>query len=809
MPYIRKEMAGKFRKKVGALDIIEQAHQLVLKARDMGRSTVPYVQSYIRQVGDVRKEFGLTDEGLATKVGNPEGRSLAINDILSNYTHYTLTPKQVEIAKRQGFVYEEALKLARSYDVDIKELGNADELWQYVARRVKGKRNPVTGLYEMPPPTIGGFKMGAKISAQKERIFEEMIEGVDVGFLYEQPDQVMAHHIQGIYRLIGNKQAQKMVMPLTRQITKEFPLKFGERAIAEPAMRSRAATVEVANAIDRIYTPEQVNQVLRTTADISGAMVGQIAALDVSAPFIQGGPGLGHDLKMGLLGHRSTLWAESYGKMWQSIWNPERINVFRMENAADYKRFIEYGMLTSQSEFVSGVGAAERALAKIPKAGQTVSEAYRQIWGRMGQAYSDFLEIWRFKFIKQMEPVWQREGRDMFELGALSNRMSGTVSAEARGIGPTRKATERILAFAPNYLRASFLLIKDMISTGAKAREVQASIAAMLGLGASFYYVEEKMRGQEPKMKPWPKKFGGDGAEAYTFGIGDTRVGFGGWTYGMIKCLAEIGAVAVDDPGALIVWNGQHPVVKFLKSKRGAAIGLATELVTGRNFWGQKFNSPNDYLLRIAESIVPISGQSLLEKPELGMPRRPVSVAARVGGEFMGLRAFPYALKSQWIDKDAKFKNYFDIPSSALELEILRKKNPNKIIKTRTAYRKSDPEVDAKLFIVGEVTSLQSSQAVNIAKKLIQDNEIDPMQISGIEDRMKAHEDRKKAGVPGLKANAVDRLITLLGIHREGVAPLVPRPVTLLPAPKIKPVTLLPAPRVNPVTLPAPSFRGR
>jgi len=341
-------------------------------------------------------------------------------------------------------------------------------------------------------------------------------------------------------------------------------------------------------------------------------------------------------------------------------------------------------------------------------------------------------------------------------------------------------------------------LIKDMISTGAKAREVQATIAAMLGIGASFYYVEEKMRGQEPKMKPWPKKFGGDGAEAYTFGIDDTRVGFGGWTYGMIKALAEIGAVAVDDPGALIVWNGQHPVVKFLKSKRGAAIGLATELATGRNFWGQKFNSPNDYLLRIAESIVPISGQSLLEKPELGMPRRPINVAARVGGEFMGLRAFPYALKSQWIDKDEKFKNYFDIPSSALELEILRKKNPNKIIKTRTAYRKSDPEVDAKLFIVGEVTSLQSSQAVIIAKKLIQDNEIDPMQISGIEDRMKAHEDRKKAGVPSLKANVVDRLITLLGIHRGGVTPLAPHPMTLLPAPRVKPAIL-----------PPPSFRGR
>ena len=735
-PFIRKEMKRSFKKKVGVFDTIEQAYQMVLKARDIGENTVPYVMSYIRQAGDITKEFGIDDKGMATLVANPEGLSLAINDVLSNYTHYDLTPKQVEIAKRQGEVYREALKLAKSYGVNITELGGPDEFWQYIARRVKSKLDPLTGEYVAPPSIIGGFKMGAKISAQKERVFDEMSQGIDKGFLYENPDRVMATHLRGIYRLIGNKQAEILITPLTREITKEKPLHFGERAIYEPALKSRAAAVEVANAIDKIFMPKQESKTLRVAADVSGVMVGQIAALDVSAPFIQGLPVLGHDLKMGLKGKPSTIWAESYGHMWKAVVNPETINNFRMKNKDLYKRAIEAGIITGESEFVVGVGIAERGLGKIPVVGKTLREAYRQTWGRMGASYSDFLEVAKIKYFEQMEPVWLKSGRNIYELGALINRMTGATSAKARGISPNRHNTERILLFAPNYLRSSLLLIKDMIGTGAKAREVQASLAALLGIFAAFYYAEEKLRGKTPKMKPWPKRLGGDGADAYTIVVGNTRIGLGSWMYGMIKTLSEVGAIAVDDPKALIVWDSRHPIVRLVKSKRGPLLGLITELATGRNFYGQKFENANDYLMRVAESFIPIAGQSLIEKSELGIPSKPAEIATRVGAELMGWRAYPYTLRSKW-EKD--FKEYNAIPTSFIEVKAKR-------LESREKYRKKHSDIDAKLFITGAVGTILSLRAMYRAIDLIKENKIDHNMIKGVKENRKNRAEYEKFG---------------------------------------------------------------
>lgn len=774
--FARKELPGSFKKKEGALDVVEQARQQVLKARDLGTNTVNYVDSYVRQAGNLSREFGLTPNGMASRVKNPNSRSLAINDVLSNPTHYDLTPAQQEIAKRYGFVYQEALRLARSYGVKINELGGPDEFWQYIARRVKSKVDPQTGRLIEPQAAVGGFKMGAKISAQKQRVFDEMLQGLDAGYLYEHPEQTLAQHIKGIYRLIGNKQAEESVKPLTRLVSRKHPLEFGEQLIYEPAFQKRrtfttqqgtqvtytmqrAATQDVARAIDKIFTPEQEMKALRTAADISGAMVGQVAALDISAPFLQGLPVLGHDIKMGLKGRPSAVWLKSYGNMLRAVKNPEAINTFRSSNQDLYKRAMQAGVMIGDSEFVSGVGLTYRTLGKIPQAGGTLKEAYRQVWGRMGQAYSDFLEIARLKLYEQMEPAWLRSGNNIHELGAVINRMTGTTSATARGVGANRRLIERIGAFAPNYLRSSFLLIGDMAGRGAKAREVQSTIATMLGVGFALYYAEEKMRGQEPKLRPWPKRFGGDGAEAFTTEINGQRVGLGSWMYGMLKLLAEVGALAVDDPQQIVRFDANNPFMRFLKTKQGPGLSLATELATGRNFWGQPFDSPDDYLLRIAESFVPITAQSFLEKDTLGRPKTMEGVATTIGVQALGLRSFPYTLKSQWTDA-GYFKEYETIPMDDAERKFLG------LPYSREQYRESKPDIDARLFITEQASSMQSHAAVSQAATLIREANIDPLAVSGIASRIKERQGTLKFR-QGMKITPTDQLIVML--RRSGM----------------------------------------
>lgn len=781
--FAKEEMAGSFRAgfrkaKQGAVETIEIAHQQVLKARDLGDNVVNYVQSYVRIAGKVTDEFGLNAEGIASKVKSD--RSLAINDILSNPTRYNLTAAQQEIAKRFGFVYREALKLARSYGVKINELGGADEFWQYIARRVRSRVNPQTGLPVTPSPSIGGLRMGAKISAQKERIFEEMAEGLDLGFLYENPAETLGHYIKGIYRLIGNKQAENTVIGLTRQITKEAPLKFGERFIGQPALNNRVAATELVNAINKIFTPEQPIKALKVAADVSGAIVAQKAALDVSAPFIQGLTILSRDISSWMRGRPSNAWAKAYAGMWKAVANPETINAYRTSNQALYKEALEAGVMTGASEFTAGVPLAGKVLGKIPGAGKTLQEAYRQTWGRMGAAFSDFLEVSRIETFKVMKDAWIRQGGNIYDLGAFTNRLSGVASASARGVGVNRRLVERSLAFAPNYLRASFLLLGDMFKTGIKADEARRTIATMLGVGFMAYYAEEKVRGREPKIKPWPKRLGGDGAEAFTTEIFGTRVGFGAWMYGMIKTAAELGAVAVDDPASLAKWNDNHPMVRYAKSKAGAGISLMSELVLGRNFFNQPFEGPKDYFMRLVEGLMPIAGQSLIEKQSLEAKKSPAEVATRVGAELAGLRAFPYTLKSRWTD-EGHFKAYEAIPKD--EVERKGKGMPY----SREQFRTNNPNVDARLFVTEQVTGLQSDTAIAPTLALIKQYGINPKSIKGIEARLELREKRRKAGVQETEVTPTDKLMYQLGIASLPQVPLkISRPSGFTPSQREK-----------------------
>ncbi len=763
--FARQELKGSFKGKVGALDTVEQAHQLVLKARDMGENVIPYVMSYLQQAGDITKIFGIDDAGLVTNVANPQNRSLAINDVLSNPSRYDLTPEQREIAKRQGFVYQEALKLGKSYGVEIKEIGTLEEFWQYIARRVTARRDPITGILDTPPPSIGGGALGAKISSQKERVFDEMMQGVDLGFIFEHPDSVAASHIRGIYRLIGNKQAENMVLPLTRKVTKAEPLQFGERAFAQPALRQRAANAEIVNSIDKIFTPEVGVPALKVIADISSALVGQIAALDISAPFIQGLPVLGHDMAQGLQGKRSTIWLRSYAKMFQTLKNPKAINKFREDNQELYKRALEAGVSTGQSEFVAGVPLVQRALGKIPAVGKTLKAFYRETWGRTGEAYSDFLEIARMNYFEQMEPKWKEEGGNINELGALTNRMLGSVSSSARGIGVNRRYTERILAFAANYLRSSLLLLGDLGKGGMKAKEVASALAALLGVGFAFYYAEEKLRGKEPKIRPWAKRLGGDGAEAFTAEIAGRRIGIGSWMYGMIKMVADVAAIAVDDPESLLVWNNNHPVARYAKSKRGPLLGLMIDLATGRNFFGRKFEDAGDYLMRMVEAVTPILVQPLTEKKDLGIPTTPEGAAVAVGAQTLGLRDFPFTLRSQWADD---FKEFEEIPpTGSIELKTALKERS--VRQNRNRYRELNPEVDAKLFITGQVSSVKTPAAFREVLRLVEEENVDPNEIKAVKTWQTVNTELTEAGWRDTNITLTDRLIRRL-LSPEGTS---------------------------------------
>jgi hypothetical protein len=87
------------------------------------------------------------------------------------------------------------------------------------------------------------------------------------------------------------------------------------------------------------------------------------------------------------------------------------------------------------------------------------------------------------------------------------------------------------------------------------------------------------------------------------------------------------------------------------------------------------------------------------------------------------------------------FKGYIKIPSDDIERQI---KN---IGTNRDEYRKTHPNVDAKLWITGQVTSLKSAVAVEVVKRLVREHNIDPKDIKAVRERLKLEKRMRSAGV--------------------------------------------------------------
>jgi hypothetical protein len=152
------------------------------------------------------------------------------------------------------------------------------------------------------------------------------------------------------------------------------------------------------------------------------------------------------------------------------------------------------------------------------------------------------------------------------------------------------------------------------------------------------------------------------------------------------------------------------------------------------------------------------------------------SVTAEGISQYLGTNYVPfdaiYDLKTRWRDELSAFN---EIPTDETELQ--------KGALTRMKEREANPEIDAKKFIIGDVISLQSASAFWEVLDIIRDNNINPDDIRGIQERKDKRKKYLKAGIP-LDWNRIDALIREI----ETMVPEEEVPVT--PTPAGRPYTL-------------------
>ena len=195
------------------------------------------------------------------------------------------------------------------------------------------------------------------------------------------------------------------------------------------------------------------------------------------------------------------------------------------------------------------------------------------------------------------------------------------------------------------------------------------------------------------------------------------RIGLGGPFRGIIRAVAPRQVRGVPVP---LPFGG---IYQFARGKIGPAPGVVYDEIRNKDYYGKPIRTENfpvnilqslEYALEGAAPLTAGGAAAQVRRGEgLG------AAAQETASQFMGTNYQPddpaYAASLLW--KDA-IKAYTDIPSAASEAKVTGKKV------TRTDYRKKHPDVEAKLFIAGNVESLSTDTARRSAVQLMKDNNI-------------------------------------------------------------------------------------
>ena len=806
-------------------------------------------------LGTQEKLFGkLDDAGL---ISSGKLRGVSVNDIRANVGKYAdrLSPEQKRWVQVAEEVEKDKLRFLKENGIDVKELG-FEEGGTYAGRRLYAKILRNGEKVDAGFIGSGPSRVGAKMGAEKTRMFRTAKEAIDAGYRYIPDDEALFLNVQAAYKRVADKkmsdwlldrvpwrtmksseglkvaahqavrrerQAILLLGAIRRAVRGErlspgtlksigsgFPEEAQElrglitklqekvprtakevKALEERAKdlvmqakdearfaeRKRAASAEQARRTvigegrveqpafaGKIFTgpeAEQTAKVLREALDpqFSNALdavnkVNSVAryfalAGDISTATIQ---------LLYLAGSDPVRYAKAMKGFVKAFWDPQfQANYLAQpENMAIIQKYpnlvLTRGGSTEFTEAMAQGGVLRKGPLKF--FGEKLVPFQRGFESSMDVAGIEMLKAMDHLAIDSATGKISAARID--DLTQFVNEMRGVTSSARLGVGTVQRQLETATLLAPRYNRAIASLLFDLVKGGLRGDQARKKMGtAVLAIGSLSVAISLLM-GDEPdeiwdRMNPRSKTF-------MTWKIGDQNVGPGTKVRSVLKLIGN----AWEDPERLkdtsVGWGEleymKNPIIKFGRGLSAPVIGTSWDLVTGKNFIGEPTTGfDKEGMLGfgqavVAENMIPIWAQSVLFDGG-----DPLDRATRGLFEFTGMRAFP---RNRLWEADTKWEQeldeYRDIPTDKLEL----KGKP-----TRENFRTTNPGIDAKLFITGEVTSLRTFQAINAVVSHILAEEIDPDEIKVIQ-RRKEERERYAADGTFLPLNSVDRVIQML-----------------------------------------------
>jgi len=427
-----------------------------------------------------------------------------------------------------------------------------------------------------------------------------------------------------------------------------------------PAFQGRLFPTEVIEQAEKLIG-DQGNKVFSNAASISGWMRTMTAALDFSAPFIQGLPALARN---------PAAWARATIEHFRAAFAPDQYAKYlgRSDNYAARAERLFYGGTGSISEFHEAMPQVTKALGSVPKIGGKLQSLSKHTLGRTEAAYGAFGEVSRDELWKAMrhkaidKTTGRLDTKVARELASSIDKLTGSLNIDPLLIGKSQKQFENgFMFFASRYTRAGLALAGDVFRGGLRGSEARMALGSMVAGGTLMYLRVCNAMGQQPNLDPTTGKF-------MTVKIGGYNVGIGGITTSLIRFGYDVVASGAEDPSVFLDFSNRfdNPFTKFLYSRAAPLTQTISEVIDNKDFLGEPLDSPEAWARFVASSTIPISFQNFMDD---------TSVASKVGAflpEFMGGRTFPKSdseLLTEARDRYAQeygFTSYKDIPATAL-----------------------------------------------------------------------------------------------------------------------------------------------
>ncbi|MDP2158658.1 MAG: hypothetical protein Q8K68_13235, partial [Nitrospirota bacterium] len=203
----------------------------------------------------------------------------------------------------------------------------------------------------------------------------------------------------------------------------------------------------------------------------------------------------------------------------------------------------------------------------------------------------------------------------------------------------------------------------------------------------------------------------------------------------------------------------------FAQSKVQPLLRVIQDEIKNKDYYGRAIRTGTfpynvvEGFLYAGTGIMPLTAGTAVEEIRRGTPGQ--KIPAQVISQFAGVNLAPenraYELKRKW-SSEPDWKAFEQIPTSALEVKAAR-------MLSREQYRARNPLIDAKLFIAGNVNSLQSFAGAQEAFKLAKENQVDFQDIKGIQAVQDEARKREELGLPPAEMTPTNFFVSL--VERE------------------------------------------